>query len=208
MDPNKPTGREYLQEVRPEAIGHLLAFFKESGRHLEPKTRFLMSVMTKVINYTPRGLRQYIKRAAQEGASKDEVIDTILLSYPCAGLTKVCDAVAIMQELDIPEWVDDEPAWRELGELPGIPEGTMRSVEVDGQNLVLVRSEGTLYALKDRCPHQNEALSNGELCGGVLTCARHKWQFNVADGSCAGTGKGDVESIPVREEGGRVEVFI
>ena len=46
MDPNKPTGREYLQEVRPEAIGHLLAFFKESGRHLEPKTRFLMSVMT------------------------------------------------------------------------------------------------------------------------------------------------------------------
>jgi nitrite reductase/ring-hydroxylating ferredoxin subunit/alkylhydroperoxidase/carboxymuconolactone decarboxylase family protein YurZ len=208
MDPNKPTGREYLQEARPEAIGHLLAFFKESGKHLDPKTRFLMSVMTKVINYTPRGLRQYIKRSAQEGASKDEVIDTILLSYPCAGLTKVCDAVAIMQEMEIPEWEEGESEWREVSDVPEIPEGEMLAVDVNGQNFVLIRSEGTLSALKDCCPHQNEALSNGELRDGVLTCARHKWQFNVADGTCAGTGKGGADSIPVREEGGLIEVFI
>ncbi|MDA0836642.1 MAG: Rieske 2Fe-2S domain-containing protein [Planctomycetota bacterium] len=208
MDPDKPTGREYLQEVRPEAIGHLLAFFKESGKHLDPKTRFLMSVMTKVINYTPRGLRQYIKRSAQEGASKDEVIDTILLSYSCAGLTKVCDAIAVMQEMEIPEWAEEGLEWRKVRDAPAIPEGEMRAVEVNGQNLVLIRSEGTLSALKDRCPHQNEALSNGELCDGVLTCARHQWQFNVVDGSCAGTGKGGAESIPVREESGRLEVYI
>jgi nitrite reductase/ring-hydroxylating ferredoxin subunit/alkylhydroperoxidase/carboxymuconolactone decarboxylase family protein YurZ len=208
MDPNKPTGREYLQEVRPEALGHLFAFFKESGRHLDPKTRFLMSVLTKVINYTPRGLRQYIKRAAKEGASKDEVIDTILLSYPCAGLTKVCDAAAILQEMDIPEWTEVEPEWREVRNAPEVPEGAMHAIEVNGQNLVLIRSGGLLNALKDQCPHQNEALSKGELCEGVLTCARHNWQFNVADGSCAGKGKGGAESIPVREEDGRLEVFI
>jgi nitrite reductase/ring-hydroxylating ferredoxin subunit len=208
MDPDKPTGREYLQEVRPDAIGHLLAFFKESGKHLDPKTRFLMSIMTKVINYTPRGLRQYIKRAAQEGASKDEVIDTILLSYSCSGLTKVCDAVAIMQEMEIPEWAKNETEWRDVSDAPEIPEGEMRAVDVNGQNLVLIRCEGTLSALKDRCPHQNEALSNGELRNGVLTCARHQWQFNVADGSCAGAGKGGAECFPVREIDGQIEVFI
>jgi hypothetical protein len=34
---------------------HLLKFF-EVGKHLEPRTRFLISVVTKVIGFSPRGL--------------------------------------------------------------------------------------------------------------------------------------------------------
>ncbi|MCE9582639.1 MAG: carboxymuconolactone decarboxylase family protein, partial [Planctomycetes bacterium] len=81
--PDDPRGREFLTKVRPAAMTHLLAFFKESAQHLDPKTRLLISVVTKTINYSPRGLKQYIKRAMEAGASKDEVIDAIMCSYPC-----------------------------------------------------------------------------------------------------------------------------
>lgn len=93
-------GREYLQSVRPEAMGHLLAFFKESGRHLDPKTRFLISVLKQVVNFSPRGLRQYIRRAREAGATRDEVIDVILLAYPLANLTRMCDAVDVLLEME------------------------------------------------------------------------------------------------------------
>ena len=60
-------GLAYLKKVRPEAIAHLLKFFRESGQHLEPRTRFLISIVTKVINLSPRGLQQYVRRALEEG---------------------------------------------------------------------------------------------------------------------------------------------
>ena len=69
---------EYLVKARPEAMGHYLAFLKASGRSLDPKTRALISVITKVHAQTERGLRQYLKRALREGCTPDEVLDALL----------------------------------------------------------------------------------------------------------------------------------
>ena len=66
-------GLAYLQQVRPQAVSHLLRFFRESGQHLEPRPRFLISIVTKVINLSPRGLQQYVRRALAAGASPDGV---------------------------------------------------------------------------------------------------------------------------------------
>jgi nitrite reductase/ring-hydroxylating ferredoxin subunit len=83
-------------------MSHLLKFFGESGKHLEPRTRFLISVVTKVINFSPRGLEQYVRRAIESGATPDEVIDAVLCSYPCAGLTKVVDAIDVILDMRLP----------------------------------------------------------------------------------------------------------
>ena len=107
-------GLDYLTRVRPLAMDHLLKFFKESGKHLEPKTRFLISVVTKVINFSPRGLEQYVKRALKEGASPHEVIDAVLCSYPCAGLTKVVDAIDVILDMRLPGF-DEEELSKALG---------------------------------------------------------------------------------------------
>ena len=95
-------GLAYLQQVRPQAVSHLLRFFRESGQHLEPRTRFLISIVTKVINLSPRGLQQYVRRALDEGASPDEIIDAVLCAYPCAGLTKVVDALDVILDMKLP----------------------------------------------------------------------------------------------------------
>ena len=81
MTEEELSGLQWLSRERPEAMQHLLAFFRESARHLDPKTRFLISVVTKVVNLSERGLRQYIPRAIREGATPDEVLDAILDTF-------------------------------------------------------------------------------------------------------------------------------
>jgi len=57
---------KYLIKARPEAMGAYFSFLKETGKHLDPKTRSLISVITKVDSQTERGLRQYLPRALPE----------------------------------------------------------------------------------------------------------------------------------------------
>jgi alkylhydroperoxidase/carboxymuconolactone decarboxylase family protein YurZ len=54
-------------------MGHYFAFLKDTGKHLDPKTRNLISVIAKVHSQTDRGFRQYLGRALREGYSPIEV---------------------------------------------------------------------------------------------------------------------------------------
>lgn len=53
-----------------------------------------------------------------------------------------------------------------------------------GEPWVLVRLGGTMAAFSDRCPHRLAPLSAGSVCGTLLQCGYHGWQFE-ADGTCA-----------------------
>lgn len=44
----------YLLIAGPEALGHYIAFLKHTGNHLDPKTRNLIYVITKVHSQTER----------------------------------------------------------------------------------------------------------------------------------------------------------
>jgi nitrite reductase/ring-hydroxylating ferredoxin subunit/alkylhydroperoxidase/carboxymuconolactone decarboxylase family protein YurZ len=214
--PDEPRGREFLTKVRPEAMNHLLAFFKESGKHLEPKTRMLISVVTKTINFSPRGLKQYIKRAMEAGASKDEVLDAILCSYPCAGLTKVCDAATVFLDMGLGDAPAAAPAaaapapgnWMALDGAGKIAEGDMRRFSLDGLPVCVSRHGGKLYAISDVCPHRGGSLSDGECEAGVITCGLHGWNFHAKDGSSAGIGQGGATAYEVREAGDKAEIRI
>src|SRR3972149_9853671 len=95
---------DYLIKVRPDAIPHYFKFLKESGKHLDPKTRALISVITKVHSQTETGLRQYLLRALRDGASPMEVLDAIMMAFPALGLAKIVWAVDVILALDLPEF--------------------------------------------------------------------------------------------------------
>ena len=95
---------DYLAQARPEAIGHYLAFMKDAGKHLEPKTRDLISVITKVHAQTERGFRQYLKRALRDGCTPMEILDALLMAFPALGLTKIVWAVDLILAMDLPEF--------------------------------------------------------------------------------------------------------
>jgi len=95
---------DYLIKVRPDAIPHYFKFLKESGKYLDPKTRALISVITKVHSQTETGLRQYLLRALRDGASPMEVLDAIMMAFPALGLAKIVWAVDVILALDLPEF--------------------------------------------------------------------------------------------------------
>ena len=94
----------YLVKARPQAMGHYFAFLKDAGSQLDPKTRNLISVITKVHAQPERGFRQYLGRALREGCSPAEVLDALLMAFPALGLAKIVWAVDIILEMDLPEF--------------------------------------------------------------------------------------------------------
>ena len=94
----------YLVKARPDAVGHYFAFLKNCGKHLDPKTRNLISVITKVDAQTERGFRQYLGRALREGCTPAEVLDALLMAFPTLGLAKIVWAVDIILAMDLPEF--------------------------------------------------------------------------------------------------------
>ena len=72
--------------------------------------------------------------------------------------------------------------WHETMHINDLWEGDMAPVEVDGTKVLLVNVDGDVKAYLNRCPHQAWALDEGDFDGQTLTCIRHMWTFDVADG--------------------------
>jgi nitrite reductase/ring-hydroxylating ferredoxin subunit len=60
--------------------------------------------------------------------------------------------------------------------------GGMKTVELNGHELVICNVDGTFYAITRRCGHMNAPLEMGTLDGTILTCAMHCVQFDVVTG--------------------------
>jgi SulP family sulfate permease len=96
--------------------GPLLRVPEGRGKHLDPKTRNLISVITKVHAQTERGLRQYLKRALRAGCTPAEVLDALLMAFPALGLAKIVWAVDIILAMDLPGFRPEAAA--EAGQSP------------------------------------------------------------------------------------------
>ena len=54
--------------------------------------------------------------------------------------------------------------------------------EVEGVEVVIVRTQGALYAIKNECSHADVALSEGEVDDCHLECWMHGSRFNLRTG--------------------------
>ena len=134
---------DYLLKARPEAMGHYFRFMREAGSHLDPKTRALISVITKVHSQTEAGFRQYLRRALADGVQPIEVLDALLMAFPALGLTRIVWAVDVLLAMDLPQFRIDalgESGWHAIGALDDFQVETAR-IEVDGKPLLVHRSD-------------------------------------------------------------------
>ena len=74
------------------------------------------------------------------------------------------------------------PEWVRVAALEECLPGTLLGVGVGMQRIVLANVEGDIYALLDRCSHQDFPLSDGELDGDRLECIYHGAAFDVCTG--------------------------
>ena len=120
----------YLLKVRKDAVEPYFKALKEGGKHLDIKTRSLLSVITKVDAQTEAGLKQYLVRALREGNSADEILDAMLVCLPTLGMSKIIWAVDIILQMNIPDFnpelLGEEKQWYRLTAVSEIEEGVSR----------------------------------------------------------------------------------
>ena len=73
--------------------------------------------------------------------------------------------------------------------------------------MLLVRADGSLYALHDRCSHRGCSLADGELDGLEVVCACHGSRFDLRDGSVKqGPATAPQPAFETRERDGKIEI--
>lgn len=77
---------------------------------------------------------------------------------------------------------DGDGEWVKVANLDDCPPGSLFEVEVGRERIVLANVDGDLYALQNRCSHQDLPLSDGELDGDRLECLYHGAKFDVCTG--------------------------
>ena len=170
---------DYLLKARPEAMTHYFRFLKDAGSLLDPKTRNLISVITKVHAQTERGLKQYLKRALREGCTGAEVIDALLMAFPALGLTKIVWATDVILSMNLPEFeleslqntkalhnekaATTKPQWHDVLAVDALADGEVLRTEHadkdrDGsgrtQGLFIYRKGTQIQVYDSLCPHK------------------------------------------------------
>jgi nitrite reductase/ring-hydroxylating ferredoxin subunit/alkylhydroperoxidase/carboxymuconolactone decarboxylase family protein YurZ len=198
----------FLVKARPEAMTHYFGFLKDCGKHLDPKTRDLISVITKVHSQTERGFRQYLKRALRDGCSAAEILDAMLMAFPALGLAKIVWAVDIILAMDLPEFRDagmaGEGQWHDLMASTDLEPGGTARIECDGRGLFVHHGAAGWKVFDSRCPHQTTNIPHLALEGTTLTCPKHEWAFDIRSGQCTAKGDTPLKQWDSKVDGGRL----
>ncbi|HPI73045.1 MAG TPA: non-heme iron oxygenase ferredoxin subunit [bacterium] len=73
--------------------------------------------------------------------------------------------------------------WISLMALSELVENIPRSVRVSGKKLLVLRQGDRVYAMEDRCTHEDNPLVDGAVSAGKIACPRHGALFDLASGA-------------------------
>jgi nitrite reductase/ring-hydroxylating ferredoxin subunit/alkylhydroperoxidase/carboxymuconolactone decarboxylase family protein YurZ len=201
----------YLVAARGDALGHYFKFLKDSGKHLDPKTRDLISVITKVYSQTEGGFKQYLTRALRDGVKPIEIIDALVMAFPALGLAKIVWAAEIILEMDMPEFrpenLTKEAAWHDVGAADSFKDGDTARVPCEARELFVYREDDDFKVYDSRCPHQVTNIPHLALSGTELTCPKHHWKFDITTGQCIAVGDRPLKKFDSKVENGRLLAF-
>jgi len=92
------------------------------------------------------------------------------------------------------------------GHVQDLQPGQSMTVELSGLGkLTLYNVNGEFYATESLCPHQGAPLDSGTLCGHIVECFLHGWQFDVRTGECV-TVSDRLKTFPVSVEEGLIKI--
>jgi 3-phenylpropionate/trans-cinnamate dioxygenase ferredoxin subunit len=99
-----------------------------------------------------------------------------------------------------------------VAEFDQLEEDVPLGVKADGHDILLVRSEGSLFAIQDLCPHAQQSLVTGKVSRGRITCRHHGVQIDLATGkvlwSMGFLNLQPVKTYPVTQEDGTVWIEV
>lgn len=95
--------------------------------------------------------------------------------------------------------------WIDVGAVDDVPLQGSRVITSPGGDIAVFRAaDGTVFALRDRCPHKGGPLSQGLVHGHAVTCPLHNWVISLETGEAQGADHGCTGKIPLRVDGERI----
>ncbi len=96
--------------------------------------------------------------------------------------------------------------WRFAIKLADVPEGGVRGIEVDGENLLIAKRAAQVTCFRNACAHLGLPLHEGAVTDGILACPHHDFEYDLATGECLTAPSVQLQPHPVRVSGHDVEV--
>jgi toluene monooxygenase system ferredoxin subunit len=92
--------------------------------------------------------------------------------------------------------------WKRVCAAADVPANTLQKFNVDGIEIVIANYDEGFRGFPPFCPHMEEPLANsGILEGGVLTCSKHLWQWDLRTGEMVGMAEKPLLLYEVKTEG-------
>ena len=73
--------------------------------------------------------------------------------------------------------------WVPVGSASDFPLDTSNERVIDGRVFAVIHTKDGFFAMDGICLHQGGPLGKGTVCGNVLTCPWHGWQYDVTSGA-------------------------
>lgn len=97
-------------------------------------------------------------------------------------------------------------SWTSAGLLADLPEGSVLSMTLGGEKVLLSRNGATVTCFQNACAHLGFPIHDGDVENGIITCPHHGFQYDLSSGECLTAPEVALQSHAVRVTGPRVEV--
>ena len=88
-----------------------------------------------------------------------------------------------------------------VAKISEVPNFGKKVISVSGQEVLLINIKGTIFAVENDCPHQGSPLQATVVKDGYISCPRHGYRFNLADGNCTDHPEYTLRTYPVELRG-------
>lgn len=97
--------------------------------------------------------------------------------------------------------------WKKVCDVSAVPTNALRKFDVAEVSLIVANYGDGFQVFPPFCPHMHEPLQvSGMLEGGILTCGKHLWQWNMATGERTGLSEKDILLYEAKIKEG--EIFV
>jgi Fe-S cluster biogenesis protein NfuA/nitrite reductase/ring-hydroxylating ferredoxin subunit len=101
-----------------------------------------------------------------------------------------------------------EKKWVFAVNLDQIPEDKLLVCEVEGQSVIVARTDNNVVCYQNACAHLGMPLDMGEINEGILKCPYHSFEYLIKSGECLTVPEVQLQTHAVRVNDNRVEVSL
>ena len=99
--------------------------------------------------------------------------------------------------------------YRDLADIADIPDGSCKSFQVSGHDILICHTKDEFFAVENKCSHAMSKLEGGRLRAYRLICPLHGACFDVRDGSVKGApATAPIRVYPLRVTDGCIQVCL